>query len=409
MTDSNIDMCAVCGCFGKVICCDTCPMSFHHSCVGYSSADFMGNEESWSCWECCRKRPNLSYMYDTKPVRLKKKGTTVYVATNHSCMSYFQGSLQDSNNSELELLVESHGKERLFKVNITDQRIWRGRKSVNVGSRYIPLMIEQSNGKFVPAFHEIEAARVLEMLQDVSSEQTVTPRGRSKRKKSPAKSHKTRSTRKKSPDAPLSDANAAAVLGSLHLGPPRPRQMPALTDVQHSNRWKMTSRAMKLNEGDRVEAWMDPTEATPGGWAPGVVERVVHLGTGSTYPFFAFYLIEFDHLHISIHGNLYSEWRPLAYRSSENAQEITVQVRSEMQKSSGTFSLTVLKVGDQVESKLNGLSCPGVIRRIDDNHRCTIEFKSPQLNPRHKIPRTHSRSLKRQSEEPFQGMLSIVG
>ena len=401
MTDSNIDMCAVCGLFGNLICCDTCPMSFHAECIGYSSLDFIGDDQEWSCWECCRKRPNVSFLYDTTPV-FPEKGTYVYVATQHSCLSYVRGQVHSCREDEIGLQLKCQGKHINFDIGRKDKRIWRGQCPVKKASRY-KMLLEEPNGKYVPAFHKVDSEKVLAMPQN--SQHAPAPAKQPKAEKPKPKEKRGREEPPARLDTKLSDLSAAEVLGSLHI--PQQTTKAVLSSMQRSNRLKMTALAMKLKEGDKVEVWIEATDSTPGGWAPGTLSKIVMVGDGSLYPFFSFYLVKFDHLDVTIHGELYSEWRPLAHNATNGQSHgISVQVRAEQKKK--PHHLTVVRVGDMIEARINGFSCPGIVRKIDDKHKCTIEFQSPHLNRRHKIPMPHSASLKRQAEEPFHGMLSIA-
>ena len=46
---SNDDVCAVCGEGGNLVCCDSCPQSFHAACAGLGDVP----EDEWYCEDCC--------------------------------------------------------------------------------------------------------------------------------------------------------------------------------------------------------------------------------------------------------------------------------------------------------------------------------------------------------------------
>ena len=54
----NSDECSICGEGGNLICCDSCPESYHLNCLGLSAQDVEGIEK-WSCQTCHRKRKLL--------------------------------------------------------------------------------------------------------------------------------------------------------------------------------------------------------------------------------------------------------------------------------------------------------------------------------------------------------------
>lgn len=387
--------------FGDLICCDTCPTSFHAGCIGYRSLDFLREDQSWSCWECCTKRPNLSFTYDTTPI-VPKTGSTLYISTNSSFTSYVPGKVIGMDGATIKLLLDRQGNQINYSIHNRDKRIWRGPFKAMSGRIAVKTLLERSNGKYFPAFHKVKAINILtdDLLSRYLAKKPrhVLPALQHPNGKKAKEIHKASEAN----DAPLSDVSAAAVLGSLHLSQQTTKY---ISSNVRSNRLKMTNSAKNLKEGDRVEAWLDATEYVPGGWAPGVLSKVIVTGDGSLFPYFAFYLISYDHLDVSHHGEVYKEWRPLA---KGNLHELFIQVRREQKNRPSTFSLQVVRVGDKIESKIQGISCPGIVRKIDNNGACTIEFKSPILNTRHKLPHPHSRTLQKPTELLYEGMLSVT-
>eukprot|EP00743_Colponemidia_sp_Colp-15_P006369 GILK01006855.1.p1 GENE.GILK01006855.1~~GILK01006855.1.p1 ORF type:complete len:854 (-),score=175.20 GILK01006855.1:90-2651(-) len=53
--DDNMDFCGVCGETGELLCCDSCPSSYHTRCVGMSKLP----EGDWFCWFCRLSKEGL--------------------------------------------------------------------------------------------------------------------------------------------------------------------------------------------------------------------------------------------------------------------------------------------------------------------------------------------------------------
>mmetsp|Transcript_33445 Transcript_33445/g.80866 ORF Transcript_33445/g.80866 Transcript_33445/m.80866 type:complete len:113 (-) Transcript_33445:195-533(-) len=68
----NSDECAICGEGGALICCETCPESFHLACLGLNPSDVEGIEK-WSCPSCTRKR-NLQLSPTKSPGKRPRGG-----------------------------------------------------------------------------------------------------------------------------------------------------------------------------------------------------------------------------------------------------------------------------------------------------------------------------------------------
>ena len=53
-SSSNEDCCEVCGEYGEMICCDTCPKVYHVGCLKMGDVP----EGDWSCLKCLEKMSN---------------------------------------------------------------------------------------------------------------------------------------------------------------------------------------------------------------------------------------------------------------------------------------------------------------------------------------------------------------
>lgn len=53
----NSDECAICEEGGELICCETCPQSYHLKCLGLTSSD-VEHVEKWACPICVRRQRN---------------------------------------------------------------------------------------------------------------------------------------------------------------------------------------------------------------------------------------------------------------------------------------------------------------------------------------------------------------
>lgn len=58
----NNDFCSSCGCAGRLLCCETCPKSFHFTCIDPPMQEEDLPEGAWYCSECyARRNPPLPY------------------------------------------------------------------------------------------------------------------------------------------------------------------------------------------------------------------------------------------------------------------------------------------------------------------------------------------------------------
>lgn len=58
----NNDYCSSCGCAGRLLCCETCPRSFHFTCIDPPMLEEEVPEGAWYCRECfVRRNPPLPY------------------------------------------------------------------------------------------------------------------------------------------------------------------------------------------------------------------------------------------------------------------------------------------------------------------------------------------------------------
>ncbi|KAL9180881.1 hypothetical protein ACHAXT_011334 [Thalassiosira profunda] len=73
--EDNSDVCAVCDEGGNLICCETCPDSYHVTCLGLNPTDVEGIEH-WSCPNCHRKRMLQLSPPKSPRKRLRGEGTS---------------------------------------------------------------------------------------------------------------------------------------------------------------------------------------------------------------------------------------------------------------------------------------------------------------------------------------------
>lgn len=69
----NADECLICEEGGELLCCETCPESYHLECLGLEQSDVDGVEK-WSCPTCIRKR-NLQLSPPKSPSKRRRMGT----------------------------------------------------------------------------------------------------------------------------------------------------------------------------------------------------------------------------------------------------------------------------------------------------------------------------------------------
>lgn len=406
-SESHDDYCGVCKFGGELLCCNTCPMVFHPRCIGYSTLEFV--KDDWSCWACCQRKPEVSFVYDTTKV-IPKPGDFLYVATHKSCIKYVKCTVKSVQ--ENDILVRWTKTENTIRISNQNPRIWRGDIEAKEGQTVIMNMFQEVDAKFLPVFHSVGIDGNVDGNKHSAAQKSKAPKvsrsksvrwsdgsGQLKSKKTKQQSLKRKKERKKARKAPL-DRNDGDVLQSLHLHEGG-NMSNILANEQKMNGLKMTHDAMKIKEGDCVDVWIEPTNSTPGGWAPGTVSKVVIVGDGSGYPFFAFYLVSLDQFDVSNPKGMYREWRPLALeRQIHGTQDLFVQVRLKQKTTSPEFS-----VGDSVEVHVHGLFCPARVTNMDDTDY-SLELKSTHSQKYTKIARkSKSSMLQLVSDGQYYGML----